>query len=132
MFQMMNEARIGVGMGAVMLGYAGYLASLDYARNRPQGRHPQEKDPTKKQVPLIEHADIRRMLLAQKSYVEGSFALGLFCARLVDEKATAPDEKARRDAYLLLEILTPVIKAWPSDWCLKANELAIQIHGGYG
>ncbi len=132
MFHMMNEARIGVGMGAVMLGYAGYLASLDYARNRPQGRPPQEKDPTKKQVPLIEHADIRRMLLAQKSYVEGAFALGLFCARLVDEKATAPDEKAKREAHLLLEILTPVIKAWPSDWCLKANELAIQIHGGYG
>ena len=132
MFHMMNEARIGVGMGAVMLGYAGYLASLDYARNRPQGRHPQEKDPTKKQVALIEHADIRRMLLAQKSYVEGSFALGLFCARLVDEKATAPDEAAKREAHLLLEILTPVIKAWPSDWCLKANELAIQIHGGYG
>ena len=132
MFHMMNEARIGVGMGAVMLGYAGYLASLDYARNRPQGRHPQEKDPTKKQVPLIEHADIRRMLLAQKAYVEGSFALGLFCARLVDEKATAPDEAAKRAAHLLLEILTPVIKAWPSDWCLKANELAIQIHGGYG
>ncbi|MGE0094070.1 MAG: acyl-CoA dehydrogenase [Alphaproteobacteria bacterium] len=132
MFHMMNEARIGVGMGAVMLGYAGYLASLDYARNRPQGRPPQEKDPTKPQVALIEHADIRRMLLAQKAYVEGAFALGLFCCRLVDEKATAPDEKARRDAHLLLEILTPVIKAWPSDWCLKANELAIQIHGGYG
>ena len=132
MFHMMNEARIGVGMGAAMLGYAGYLASLDYARTRTQGRPASEKNPEKPQVPLIQHADIRRMLLAQKSYVEGAFALGLYCARLVDDKATGPTPKAREEAGLLLEILTPVIKAWPSDWCLEANRLAIQIHGGYG
>ena len=132
MFHMMNEARIGVGMGAVMLGYAGYRQSLDYARSRPQGRPPAEKDPTKRPVMLIEHADIKRMLLAQKAYVEGAFSLGLYCSRLVDEKASAPDTSARRDAALLLEILTPIMKAWPSDWCLEANKLAIQIHGGYG
>ena len=132
MFHMMNEARIGVGMGAIMLGYAGYLASLDYARNRSQGRLPQEKDPAKNPVPIIRHADIKRMLLAQKSYVEGAFALGLYCARLVDDKASAPEEGGRREAALLLDILTPIVKAWPSDWCLEANRLAIQIHGGYG
>ncbi|WP_119157155.1 acyl-CoA dehydrogenase [Caldimonas tepidiphila] len=132
MFHMMNEARIGVGLGAVMLGWRGYLASLDYARNRPQGRLPGSKDPTEPQLPLIRHADIRRMLLAQKAYVEGGYGLCLYAARLVDEQKTAEDEAARREAGLLLDLLTPVVKSWPSQWCLEANSLAIQIHGGYG
>ena len=132
MFHMMNEARIGVGLGATMLGYTGYLHALDYARNRPQGRAPQNKDPNAPQIPIIEHADVKRMLLAQKSYVEGALALNLFCARLVDEERTAPDEVARREATLLLDILTPIAKSWPSQWCLAANDLAIQVHGGYG
>jgi acyl-CoA dehydrogenase len=132
MFNMMNEARIGVGLGAVMLGYTGYLQSLDYARNRPQGRPPANKDPSQPQVPLIEHTDVRRMLLAQKSYVEGGLALILYCARLVDEEKTADSAEARASATLLLDILTPIAKSWPSQWCLEANNLAIQIHGGYG
>ena len=132
MFHMMNEARIGVGMGAVLLGYTGYLHALDYARNRPQGRHPGAKDPSSPQVPIVEHADVRRMLLAQKSYVEGGLALCLYCARLVDEQKTAENEDARREAGLLLDILTPITKSWPSQWCLEANSLAIQVHGGYG
>ena len=132
MFHMMNEARIGVGMGAVLLGYTGYLHALDYARSRPQGRHPAAKDPASPQVPIIEHADVRRMLLAQKSYVEGGLALCLYCARLVDEQKTGESESARREAGLLLDILTPIAKSWPSRWCLEANSLAIQVHGGYG
>lgn len=132
MFNMMNEARIGVGLGAVMLGYTGYLQSLDYARNRPQGRPPANKDPSQPQIPLIEHTDVRRMLLAQKSYVEGGLALILYCARLVDEEKTADSAEARTSATLLLDILTPIAKSWPSQWCLEANNLAIQIHGGYG
>ena len=132
MFHMMNEARIGVGMGAVLLGYTGYLHALDYARNRPQGRPPRAKDPASPQVPIIEHADVRRMLLAQKSYVEGGLALCLYCARLVDEQKTGASEAARFDARLLLDILTPIAKSWPSQWCLEANNLAIQVHGGYG
>ena len=132
MFHMMNEARIGVGMGAVMLGYRGYLAALDYARERPQGRHPASKNPQAPQVKIIEHADVRRMLLAQKAYVEGGYALCLTCARLVDEQNSAPDETARREAGLLLDLLTPIAKSWPSQWCLEANSLAIQVHGGYG
>jgi butyryl-CoA dehydrogenase len=132
MFHMMNEARIGVGMGAVMLGYRGYLASLDYARERPQGRHPASKNPQAPQVKLVEHTDVRRMLLAQKAYVEGGYALCLSCARLVDEQNSAPDEAARREAGLLLDLLTPIAKSWPSQWCLEANSLAIQVHGGYG
>jgi butyryl-CoA dehydrogenase len=131
MFHMMNEARIGVGMGAVMLGYRGYLASLDYAKERPQGRAPTNKTPAEPQLPIIEHADVRRMLLAQKAYVEGGYALCLYCARLVDETRVGGTEAAS-DAGLLLDLLTPIAKSWPSQWCLEANSLAIQIHGGYG
>jgi alkylation response protein AidB-like acyl-CoA dehydrogenase len=133
MFHMMNEARIGVGLGAVMLGYAGYEASLEYAKQRPQGRPitGSGKDASKPQVPLIQHADVKRMLLAQKAYVEGGLALELYCARLVDEQHTG-DEAAANEAKLLLEVLTPIAKSWPSEWCLEANSLAIQVHGGYG
>jgi alkylation response protein AidB-like acyl-CoA dehydrogenase len=132
MFHMMNEARIGVGLGAAMLGHAGYLYALDYARNRPQGRRPDAKDPAAPQVPIIEHADVRRMLLAQKAYTEGAMALCLYAARLVDEQHTHPDDRERKRAGLLLDILTPIVKAWPSEWCLEANKLAIQVLGGYG
>jgi alkylation response protein AidB-like acyl-CoA dehydrogenase len=132
MFLMMNEARIGVGLGAVMLGYAGYLHCLDYARNRPQGRAPANKDPNTAQLSIVKHADVRRMLLAQKSYVEGGLGLALYCARLVDEWKTADTPEQRQDAFELLELLTPVAKSWPSQWCLEANSLAIQVHGGYG
>ena len=132
MFQMMNDARIGVGMGAIMLGYAGYLYSLEYARERPQGRLPDGKDPASPQVSIIEHADVKRMLLTQKSYVEGAFDLGLYCARLVDEAKTATSEEDRKIALELQDLLTPIVKSWPSEFCLKANELAIQILGGHG
>ncbi len=133
MFHMMNEARIGVGIAATMLGLAGYYASLDYAQNRPQGRPMGAggKDASQPQVRIIEHTDIKRMLLAQKSYGEGALALALYCARLVDEQHTA-DAAAADDARLLLEVLTPIAKSWPSEWCLEANSLAIQVHGGYG
>jgi butyryl-CoA dehydrogenase len=133
MFHMMNEARIAVGLGAAMLGMAGYEASLAYARERPQGRPTGKggKDATRAQVPIIRHADVKRMLLAQKSYCEGALALELYCARLVDELHTG-DAAASREAGLLLEVLTPIAKSWPSEWCLEANSLAIQVLGGYG
>src|SRR4051794_13834925 len=132
MFHMMNEARIGVGSGATALGYTGYLKSLEYARNRPQGRPIAGKDPAVPQVPIVEHADVKRMLLAQKSYVEGALALNLYCGRLVDEQKTAESAEDRDRAHLLLDVLTPIAKSWPSQWCVEANSLAIQIHGGYG
>ncbi|PJI46528.1 MAG: acyl-CoA dehydrogenase [Pseudomonas sp.] len=132
MFQMMNEARIGVGMGAIMLGYAGYLYSLEYARERPQGRPVDAKDPTSAPVSIIEHTDVRRMLLTQKAYVEGAFDLGLYAARLVDDCETLATEEERQQAHELLDLLTPIVKSWPSEFCLKANELAIQILGGHG
>ena len=133
MFHMMNGARIAVGIGATMLGMAGYYASLDYAKSRPQGRliSTGGKDAAQPQVRIIEHADVKRMLLAQKSYCEGALALALYCARLVDEQHTGTAEAAD-EARLLLEVLTPIVKSWPSEWCLEANSLAIQVHGGYG
>ena len=133
MFHMMNEARIGVGIAATMLGLAGYYASLDYARNRAQGRPigSSGKDAAAPQVRIIEHADVKRMLLAQKAYGEGALALALYCARLVDEQRTGLEADAD-EARLLLEVLTPIAKSWPSEWCLEANSLAIQVLGGYG
>jgi alkylation response protein AidB-like acyl-CoA dehydrogenase len=133
MFHMMNEARIAVGLGATMLGYAGFEASLDYAKTRPQGRPMGVggKDASKPQVPIIQHTDVKRMLLAQKSYCEGALALELYCARLVDEHHTG-EAQASSQAALLLEMLTPIAKSWPSEWCVEANSLAIQVLGGYG
>jgi len=131
MFHMMNEARIGVGLGAAALGYTGYLHALDYAHTRRQGRLPGARDPASLAVPIIQHTDVKRMLLAQKAYVEGGLGLNLYCARLVDEERTSRgDDRAR--ATLLLDMLTPIAKSWPSQWCLEANNLAIQVHGGYG
>lgn len=132
MFQMMNDARIGVGIGAAALGYTGYLHALDYARGRPQGRSVGTKDPTSPQVAIVEHSDVKRMLMASKTYVEGGMALSLYCAVLLDDQRTAKLQEDRKRALLLLDVLTPIAKSWPSQWCLAANDFAIQIHGGYG
>ncbi|MDB5673952.1 MAG: acyl-CoA dehydrogenase [Sphingomonas bacterium] len=123
MFQMMNEARIGVGIGAAALGYRGYRHALAYAQERLQGRPIGVRDGAP--VAIIEHPDVRHMLLAQKVYAEGALALCLYCARLVDEEEDA-------EAAALLGLLTPIAKTWPSEYGLAANDLAIQVHGGYG
>lgn len=120
MFLMMNEARIGVGIGAAALAYRGYRHALAYARERVQG-----VDADGQPAPIIAHADVRRMLLAQKAYAEGALALCFYCASLVDQPQN--DE-----AQALLALLTPVAKTWPSEYGLLANDLAIQVHGGYG
>jgi len=122
MFMMMNEARIGVGMGAAALAYRGYRLSLRYAQDRTQGRAIGVKSGPP--VPIIVHSDVRRMILQQKSYAEGALALCLYCARLVDQGS--------EETEALLALLTPVAKTWPSEFGLVANDLAIQIHGGYG
>jgi butyryl-CoA dehydrogenase len=132
MFHMMNEARIGIGLGASALAYTGYLHSADYARTRLQGRATRRREPDGQPVAIIEHPDVRRMLLAQKSYAEGGLALGLYCARLVDDIATAEDPAARERTAMMLDVLTPIAKSWPSQWGVVANDLAIQVHGGYG
>lgn len=132
MFHMMNEARIAVGMGAVMSGLGGYLYSLDYARNRPQGRHLTNKDPESPQVMISEHADVKRMLMTQKAFVEGGHALIVYCAELLDKQKISDDPEEINRIGLLLEMLTPIAKSWPSEYCLEANKLAIQVLGGYG
>lgn len=132
MFHMMNEARVSVGLAATALGYTGYLQALSYARTRLQGRSLTRGSASVGELPIISHPDVRRMLLAQKSYVEGALALGLYCSRLVDETLSAAADTDRNDARLLLEVLTPIAKSWPSQWCVEANSLAIQVHGGYG
>ncbi|WP_259356588.1 acyl-CoA dehydrogenase [Brevibacterium sediminis] len=132
MFHMMNEARIGVGAGAVGLGYHGYLDALRYARDRRQGRPDGAKGSAGEPIPIAEHSDVRRMLLSSKSYVEGGLGLILYAARLLDESETADSEAERDRAALLLDVLTPIVKTWPSVWCLKANDHAIQVLGGAG
>ncbi|CAM3686711.1 acyl-CoA dehydrogenase [Parendozoicomonas haliclonae] len=131
MFQMMNEARLGVGMGAAAIGYRGYQHSLEYARERPQGRLVTNPSPESEPVPIIEHADVKRMLLAQKAYTEGALALCFYGARLIDDSDTG-EGKVKEEAHLLLDLLTPILKAWPSEYGPKANDLAIQVFGGAG
>lgn len=132
MFQMMNEARIGVGLGGAALGCAGYTASLSYARERQQGRLPTNKDPSSPQVSIVQHSDVKRMLLAQKALSEGALALCLYASKLVDDHSTHPDEAARGQAGALLDLLTPIVKAWSTHYSLESNALAIQVLGGYG
>ncbi len=132
MFHMMNEARIGVGMAATVIGLGGYLYSLDYARNRPQGRHLSNKDPESPMVMISEHADIKRLLMTQKAYVEGALSLLYFSAKLLDLIKISDSQQEKQRLNLLLELLTPICKSWPSEFCLEANKHAIQVLGGYG
>lgn len=132
MFHMMNEARILVGSGAALTALTGFQYSLDYAKERPQGRLLSNKDPLSSPVNIIEHPDVKRMLLIQKSYAEGAFALCAFGSQLADDEKTAVTDDEKKQASTLLDFLTPVIKSWPSDWCPKANDLAIQVLGGHG
>ncbi|MGH8130102.1 MAG: acyl-CoA dehydrogenase C-terminal domain-containing protein, partial [Steroidobacteraceae bacterium] len=90
------------------------------------------KDLAAPPVPILRHGDVRRMLLAQKSWVEGGLALVLYCAWLADHERSATDVEERARLNGLLELLTPIAKSWPSEYCLEANKLAIQVHGGYG
>jgi alkylation response protein AidB-like acyl-CoA dehydrogenase len=131
MFQMMNEARVGVGTNAAAIGTAAYHASLRYARVRPQGRKINEKDPTKPQTLIINHADVKRQLLFQKSVVEGSLALLFFCNYLTDIAHVETGE-TKENALLLLDYLTPIAKSYPSEMCCLTTSAAVQIHGGAG
>jgi alkylation response protein AidB-like acyl-CoA dehydrogenase len=131
MFQMMNEARVGVGMNAAAIGTAAYYASLQYAKERPQGRPVAEKDPSKPQAFIVRHADVKRMLLFQKSVVEGSLSLLLYCGLLSDLVRVSEDETKER-YELLLNLLTPIAKTYPSEMCCQTTSAAVQILGGAG
>jgi len=131
MFQMMNEARIGVGLGATSMATAAYYAALDYARTRRQGRKVDQKDPARPPVPIIEHADVKRMLLFQRAVIDGSLALLMQCSRYVDlAKVTAGAEKEKYS--LLLDLLTPVAKTYPSEMGIQAISQGLQCFGGSG
>jgi alkylation response protein AidB-like acyl-CoA dehydrogenase len=132
MFHMMNEARIAVGAGAASLSLAAYEYSLQYAKDRPQGRLPSDKNPLSPQVAIVEHPDVKRMLIEQKAISEGGLALVLYCANLIDIATASTDETERRNAELLVDVLTPVAKTWPSERGIQSTSLAIQVLGGYG
>ncbi|MBN9062107.1 MAG: acyl-CoA dehydrogenase C-terminal domain-containing protein [Rhizobiales bacterium] len=126
MFHMMNEARIAVGLGAAAIASRSHRLSVDYARERVQGRGPAGP------CPIIEHPDVKRLLMRQKCYAEGALSLVLMCARLADERAAGSDQDAMENADKLLSLLTPVAKTWSSERGVSASDIAIQIHGGYG
>jgi len=131
MFQLMNEARIAVGIAAAGIASAAYYSALEYSRERPQGRQPAAKDPLSPQVPIIEHPDVKRMLLFQRAIVEGSLSLLLQCGKYVDmEKVLEGDEKEKYT--LLLEILTPIAKTYPAEMGILSVSQALQCLGGYG
>ncbi|NUT74882.1 acyl-CoA dehydrogenase [Pseudomonas sp. C1C7] len=132
MFQMMNEARIGVALGASALAYQSFNRALDYARERPQGRRPGNKDPLSPQVRIVEHADVRRLLLQQKTYAEGSLALCLYASTLYEDAHTSPDETTRHEARELLDLLIPMVKSYPSKYGVIASDIGIQVLGGSG
>jgi butyryl-CoA dehydrogenase len=132
MFQMMNEARIMVGVNGAATASVAYHEALAYARTRPQGRNLGARRATEPQVPIIAHADVRRMLLRQKAIVEGALALVAFAAMQADLASHAVLAAARERASLFLDTLTPIAKTFPAEWGFEANALALQVHGGYG
>ena len=132
MFQMMNEARIEVGLGATGIATAAYYASLDYAKDRPQGRSITQKDPTQPQIPIINHADVKRMLLFQRAIVEGALSLLVQCSMYYDLAMVAENEEDKKKYHLLLEILTPIAKSFPSEMGVLSVSNGLQCFGGYG
>ncbi|HEX5669402.1 MAG TPA: acyl-CoA dehydrogenase [Chitinophagaceae bacterium] len=131
MFQLMNSARIAVGQTAAAVSSAAYYYSLNYANERPQGRHIADKDLSKDQTLIINHADVRRMLLLQKAFVEGAISLVIECLKWYDlEKLQFGDEKDK--AHVILELLTPIVKTYPSEYGIMSTSNALQVFGGYG
>ncbi len=131
MFLMMNGARVGVGLGAASMATAAYYAALDYSKSRRQGRKVGQKDPTQPQIPIIEHADIKRMLLFQRAVVEGALSLLMQCSKYLDlQHVVSEDEKEKYN--LLLEILTPIAKSYPSEMGVHAISQGLQCLGGSG
>jgi len=131
MFQMMNEARVEVGVGAAAIASAAYYAALDYSKKRLQGRRLSTKDPTLPQVPIIEHPDVKRMLLFQRSIVEGALCLLTQCAKYADLASVLTGEEKEKNE-LLLDLLTPVAKSYPSEMGLLSISAGLQCLGGSG
>ncbi|MCS7018030.1 MAG: acyl-CoA dehydrogenase [Cytophagales bacterium] len=131
MFQMMNEARILVGITAAAIASAAYHASLEYAKERPQGRRLNEKNPLNPPTLIINHPDVRRLLLFQKSVVEGSLSLLLETAKYADLAHVSQGEE-QANHLLMLELLTPVAKTYPAEAGIASVSAGLQCLGGYG
>ena len=135
MFLMMNGARIAVGRGAAAISMAAYRASLQYANERPQGRKltsTGKKNPSEKQSLIIEHPDVRRMLLLQKSIVEGSLSLVFLASKYHDIVTTATSKEEKEKYHLLLEMIIPIVKTYPSEAGAESVDNGLQVLGGYG
>jgi butyryl-CoA dehydrogenase len=131
MFQLMNEARIDVGLGATAIASAAYYAALEYTRERPQGRKLMAKDPALPQIPIIKHSDVKRMLLFQRAVVEGSLALLFQCSKYADLEIVL-EGKEKEEYRTLLDLLTPVAKSYPSEMGVLSVSQGLQCLGGYG
>lgn len=131
MFQMMNSARIEVGLTGASIASAAYYASLEYAQERVQGRLPSAKDPTSPPTSILNHADVRRMLFFQKAVVEGSLSLILECSKLID-LISVSNGKEKEECHLLLELLTPIVKTYPTEMGIQSVSMGLQCLGGYG
>ena len=133
MFYMMNEARLNVGAQGFLHASIAYLHAVNYARERLQGRDIEKgKDPQAPQVTIINHPDVRRMLLQMKAYVEGMRSFVYYVAYCFDRQSTAKSSEEKERYGGLIELLTPVIKAYCSERGQFVCEQAIQVHGGYG
>jgi hypothetical protein len=138
MFQMMNEERQGVGMMGVSLAMAAYLHALDYAKQRIQGTNiiaMAMKDPNAKAVPIIQHPDVRRMLIRQKSITEGIRALAFLCYYAMDREFNAGLEQNEQDKeywHGIIEMLTPMVKSYCTERGMEVCSDAVQTYGGYG
>ncbi|MGQ9496089.1 MAG: acyl-CoA dehydrogenase [Thermoanaerobaculaceae bacterium] len=132
MFHMMNPARIEVGLQGEALAAASLQEALQYAKTRLQGRHwTRLKDPEAPQVPIIEHPDVRRMLFTSLAYVQAMRALLMQTSYYIDlTRVTEGEEQERYQSYV--EVLTPICKAWASDWGFRVTEWCLQVFGGYG
>jgi len=131
MLQMMNEARLVVGMNAAAIASAAYYTALQYTKERPQGRPITSKDPSAPQIPIIEHADIKRMLLFQRAVIEGSLGL-LFQCTIYNDLSMAAEGEDKEKYTLLLDLLTPVAKTYPAEMAIHSVSQALQCLGGYG
>ncbi len=133
MFQMMNEARLAVGVQGLATASTAYLHALSYAKERTQGSDiTMMKDPHAPKIPIIEHPDIRRMLLWMKSVTEGIRAMIYYTAYCEDRIKIAKDEEEAAKYQGFVDILIPLCKAWSSDMGFRVTEAAVQVYGGYG
>jgi len=133
MFQMMNEARIGVGLQGLGAASASYNEALQYSRERIQGVDiAKMRDVDAPRIPIIQHPDVRRMLLTMKAFSEGMRALIYFTAKCADLALHSDDEEERTKNQNMLELLTPIVKAYCSDWGVRMTVMGIQVLGGYG